>query len=288
MGRPIASTDPKARIRTTTAKAIPSSSEPELRTRRRSAAEPNREPGDLWHQLDLGADDPGFLECDVVGDADLCVGDEAGLRPLRCDLLAPFGGVRADESDSLDLARLIEEFGHRRLDLRVGHALLGPEHDGPSLAPGGGPGEMLVEDVETASAFDVGERKLGAVGGTDHRVGEDAAEHESSEPAQGDFASVAKTPTSKGDEQKNSFGEGARDHERWVRARTAREPGRRGRRIAAAKSATGKWGKRLKPDTLRATAPASRAVRMRATPAPSLGWGLPIGCPQEVECATMN
>jgi hypothetical protein len=55
---------------------------------------------------------------------------------------------------------------------------------------------VLVEDLETASALDVRERKLGAVRGADDCVGEDPAKDESSEPPEGDLAPVAKTPTS--------------------------------------------------------------------------------------------
>ena len=166
------------------------------------ATELDLEPFDLRHQLlELVADLPGLLERGVSGDPDLGVRDLAGFRPLRRDLLRPFRGVGADQGDPLDLAGLIEELGHGRLDLGVGHPLLGTEDDGSPLATGRRPGEMLLEDVEALSALDVGQGELGAVGGADHRIGQDATEDQGGEPSQGNFAPVAKTPTSKPREQ---------------------------------------------------------------------------------------
>ncbi len=164
------------------------------------------EPVDLRHQLlELIADLPRLFEGRVTGDADLGVCDQARLGPLSCDLLRPFGAVWTDDGDSLDLARLIEEIGHSRLDLGVGHPLLCPENDGPAFASRRRSGEVLVEDVEATPALDVGEPEFGAVGAADHRVGEHAAEDEDGEPAQGDLAPVAETPASKSREQTDSL-----------------------------------------------------------------------------------
>ena len=125
--------------------------------------------------------------------------------PCAAICCAPSGRVGADQGDPLDLAGLIEELGHGRLDLGVGHPLLGTEDDGSPLATRRRPGEMLLEDVEALSALDVGQGELGAVGGADHRIGQDATEYQGGEPSQGNFAPVAKTPTSKTREQTDSF-----------------------------------------------------------------------------------
>ena len=125
--------------------------------------------------------------------------------PCAAICCAPSGRVGADQGDPLDLAGLIEELGHRRLDLGVGHPLLGTEDDGSPLATRRRPSEMLLEDVEALSALDVGQGELGAVGGADHRIGQDATEYQGGEPSQGNLAPVAKTPTSKTREQTDSF-----------------------------------------------------------------------------------
>ena len=169
------------------------------------------EPFDLRHQLlELITDLPGLLERGITGNADLGVCDQAGFRALCRYLLRPFGGVGADQCDPLDLARLIEEIGHGRLDLRVGHPLLGAEDDGSPFATRRRPSEVLLEDVEALSALDVGQGELGAVGGADHGIGQDATEDQGGEPSQGNLAPVAKTPTSKLGEQNRLLGEGWR------------------------------------------------------------------------------
>ena len=169
------------------------------------ATELDLEPFDLGHQLlELVADLPGLLQRGVTGDPDLGVCDQARFRALRRDPLRPFGGVGADQGDPLDLARLIEEIGHRRLDFGVGHPLLGAEDDGSPFATRRRPGEVLLEDVEALSALDVGQGELGAVGGADHGIGQDATKDQGGEPSQGNLAPVAKTPTSKPREQTDS------------------------------------------------------------------------------------
>ena len=161
MGRPMASTEPNARISTMMAKARPSTSE--LGGSNSAKTWP---PSSTWRPgtsgnggLHLLREVGGLLDGEVARQTDAREGDRAVLG----DLLGSLGAVRRrDAGDLVDRRHLGEELRHRLLHGRVGDALLGPEDDGAALAVT--PlGEVGFHDVEATGALDVGQIELGAV-----------------------------------------------------------------------------------------------------------------------------
>ena len=195
-GRPIARTDPKARMRTMIAKASPSSSE--LGTSNSARMPP---PISIWTPgisgssiLQLRADRRRLRQRDVAREADLGVGDLPGLGALCGDLLGALLRVRADDRDpSILLASsrnaVIACWTSGSVD-----ALLGAEDDRPALATRAGIGEVLIEDVEPATALHVGEGELGVEGGADH-VAQRAADDQRPDPDQRDLPPIVEAPT---------------------------------------------------------------------------------------------
>ncbi len=194
-GRPMASTEPKATIRMTMAKASPSTSE------LGSSKSAKMNPPHLDPQaLDLGdvvedavADLAGPAEVDVVGHLDVGEGDLPGLVALRGDLAAALLGVRAlDQRHVVLLGDLVEHPGHALSDLGVVDPLLGPEHDGADDA-GALAAELVVEDVESRLGLDVGQVELVPEGVADRAL-EDEAEDQDGDPQDQHLLAVVVAP----------------------------------------------------------------------------------------------
>ena len=123
------------------------------------------------------AEERGLGQVDVRREVHVGVRELAGQRPLPGDLAFALLGVGGDDRRAGVLRDALvvreprlherEQLLHRRRDLGVVDALVGPEHDGPRQAPGPEIGEVLLEDVEAGRAVGVGDVECRVVGRSD-------------------------------------------------------------------------------------------------------------------------
>ncbi len=120
------------------------------------------------HADDVGADLSRLRLGQVLGQVDLSECHQAGEVTLGRDLSTSHAllGIRAGESDTRNLRDLVEQIRHRGLHLGIVHALIGAEDDRarPSAA---GATEVLVQRVESALRFGVGDRERAVARRTD-------------------------------------------------------------------------------------------------------------------------
>ena len=111
------------------------------------------------------------------------------------DLLDTALVVRAGHGDALDGVDAGEQLGHRGLDLGVGHALLGVEHDRTRLARRLAR-EVLVEQVEAGRALRGRDLHLAGERRADDGVAERAQAEEDDDPGEQGGAAVHEAPAS--------------------------------------------------------------------------------------------
>ena len=205
MGNPIASTEPNASRRITTAKARPSASDDGA-----SNSAKIWPPSSMSVALDRRGDRVDVLldlECLLqrhVGELDVGVGDLPGQGTALGDLALAARRERARHGDPVDLVDLVEELLERLPHRRIGHRPVGTDHDGAAEA-GALTAEVAVEDVGALLALDVRQLELGL------RVRADAAEHDAADeqhrdPQDHDDATAVVAPTSESSEHRILLG----------------------------------------------------------------------------------
>ena len=239
IGRPIARTEPKARISTMMAKARPmnsvsggsntASAVPPGSTSRPSMV--GRVVGDrLAHRGRLG-------HVDVGGEVDLGVGELSRQRAVPGDLRFTLLGVGRHDGG----ARVLRDsvvvgepgvHGGEQLLHGGGHggvvdALLGAEDDRPRRTSGAEIGEVAAEDVEAVGTLGVGDLGRRVVGGTD-RGGGAEDDDEGGEPDADGRLSVVEAPGPDAGEEPAPFGRGDALWfvDGWLTSPTVPEPGR--------------------------------------------------------------
>ena len=202
MGRPIARTEPKARISTTMAKARPMNS-----VVGRFEDGERRATGEDLEALDGGrvvgdrlAEGRRLGQVDIGGQVDLGVGELAGQRTLPGDLRLALLGVGGDDGGAgvLGVAVLVgepgvhggEELLHAGGDGGVVDALVGAEDDRSRRASGAELGEVLLEHVEAVGALGVGDVGRRVVGGADRAGGAEDDDQGGEPDADGSLAVV--------------------------------------------------------------------------------------------------
>ena len=217
MGRPIARTEPKARINTMMAKARPMNSV--LGGSNTASAVP---PGSTSRPSMVGRvvgdrlTEGGRLgQIDIGGQVDLGVGELSRQRPLPGDLRFALLGVGRHHGGAGVSRRSVlvgepgvhggEELFHGGGHGGIVDALLGTEDDRSRRTSGAEIGEVAAEDVEAVGTLGVGDLGRSVVGGTDRR-GSTEHDDERGQPDADRRLAVVEAPGSDAGEKADPLG----------------------------------------------------------------------------------
>ncbi len=194
IGKPVASTEPNARVRMITAKPMPSSSE-DGASNEENAWPPYSMFGALDGRRDVLDLRRHILEVvlrGVAGEGDRGVGDLARVGALAGDLARPAVGVRAGHlGHAVDLGHLVEVRLELALHRGIGDRSVRRVEDDRAALAGTDAAEAGIEDVQAALALDaVGQSELGGEARAD-AAGDRADEDETDDPAEDDTSPTA-------------------------------------------------------------------------------------------------